>query len=76
MKEIQGVQGSMEIVQPIEVNVDTVYVRSNIVAVDTETFKGWQYNEVQYDIKEYIKHISEQTNLAQNAINDLILGGM
>lgn len=58
MKEYKNVIGS-QLSEPsqIEVNVDTVYVRSNIVKIDTEEFAGWQYDEIQYDKNEYISNI-------------------
>lgn len=57
MKKFLNVKGYQEIVPLIEVNVDTVYVRSNIVRVQTEEFTGWQYDETQYDKNEYIENI-------------------
>lgn len=61
MREIKNVQGSQVNVLPLEFNVDTVYVRSNIIPVDTEDFKGWQYDEIQYDKDEYIAYIAEES---------------
>lgn len=52
------VRGSMEIVPNIEVNVDTVYVRTNIVRVEEDDFTGWEYDEVQYGVREYIENIN------------------
>lgn len=63
MIEIKNVQGSMENIQEIEFNVDTVYVRTNIQRVETEDFTGWQYDEIQYDYKEYAEILHTQ-NLA------------
>lgn len=48
----------MGIVTNIEVNKDTVYIRSNIVKVDTEEFRGWEYDEMQYDSKEYMENLT------------------
>ena len=76
MREIKNVQGSQETVQALEIGVDTVYVRSNIVPVDTENFKGWQYDEIQYSKDEYIAYIATQNELTKQALNELILGGM
>lgn len=58
MKQFLNVQGSQEIVNEIEFNVDTVYVRSNIQRIETEDFAGWQYDEKQYGIREYLELIS------------------
>lgn len=56
-KKVRGTQSNTP--QEVEVNVDTVYIRTNIIAVSEEDFKGWQYDEKQYDIKEYISFIGE-----------------
>lgn len=58
MKQFLNVQGSQEIVNEIEFNVDTVYVRSNIQRIETEDFAGWQYDEKQYGIREYLELMS------------------
>ena len=51
-------RGSQKLVKQIEVNVDTVYVRSNIRRVETEDFTGWEYDEEQYSAKEYIEKLT------------------
>lgn len=56
MREILNVRCSQtEMPAVVEVNVDTVYVREGIVRIDEEGFRGWQYNEKQYDKNEYIE---------------------
>ena len=62
MKIFQNVRGSQENVPQIEVNIDTVYIRSNIKRIETEDFIGWEYDEVQYDKDEYIEKISTQND--------------
>ena len=52
------VRGSQKHVKPIEVNVDTVYVRTNIERIEEEDFQGWEYDEVQYNAKEYIETLT------------------
>ena len=52
------VRGSMETVPEIEVNVDTVYIRNNVVRVEEEDFTGWEYDEVQCGVREYIENIN------------------
>ena len=66
------IRGSMEIVPNVEVNVDTVYVRSNIVAVNESDFKGWEYDEIQYGKDEYITKISEEKQELTGVVDDLI----
>ena len=58
MKIINNVQGSQATIPSIEVNVDTVYIRTNVIRIETEEFTGWKYDEVQYDIKEYIESLT------------------
>ena len=60
MKTFQNVRGTQSNVPEIEVNVDTVYVRSNIERIETEDFTGWQYDETQYTVREYIETIANK----------------
>ena len=53
------IRGTQDTIKPIEVNVDTVYVRINIDRVDTEDFVGWEYDEEQRDKDEFIAIIGE-----------------
>ena len=66
MKDNGKVQGSQESVQNVEILGDRVLVRSNIVAVDTETFKGWTYDEVEYTKDEYISYMGEDKQALSN----------
>ncbi len=59
MIETKNVRGTQKSVPALEVNIDTVYLRENITAIDEEDFKGWQYDEKQYSIQEYIKLTSD-----------------
>lgn len=86
MKTFQNVRGTQSNVPKIEVNVDTVYIRSNIERIETEEFVGWQYDETQYTLHEYIETIanknveiaSENTTIKQSMaeLAELLLGGM
>lgn len=84
MKTFQNVRGTQSNVTEIEVNVDTVYVRSNVERIETEDFVGWQYDEIQYEVKEYIELIANENkdlkvrqDSTESALLDiLILGGM
>lgn len=58
MKIYNKTRGTMNIVPSIEVDKDTVYIRSNINKVDLEDFKGFEYDEIQYDVKEYIENLT------------------
>ena len=78
MKTYIKVRGSMEIVPPIEVNIDTVYIRSNILRIDEvdvdmmKGFKGWEYDEIQYDKNEYIENMSIRQEMLENALNAVL----
>ena len=80
MKLFNNVKGTMKVVPNVEVNKDTVYVRNNIIAIDTEDFKGWQYDELQYKKDEYTKLLQEQNEILGNQIVQidirLMMGGM
>lgn len=73
MREYKGVRGTMESVPSIEVNVDTVYVRSNVVRIEEENFLGWEYDEAQYDVKEYIELISKESKELRQATEEYLI---
>ena len=64
------VQGSQEKVAPIEINIDTVYIRKNIHRIkDLENDKElWEYDEEQIPIIEYFKKIIPEN---EDAIGEL-----
>ena len=68
MIELKNVRGSQETVPQLEVNIDTVYVRSNITAIDEDDFKGWEYDEVQYKKDEYIELMGEKNQALEGQI--------
>ena len=49
-----GIRGTMNIVPEVEINFNTVYVRTNIIQVEEDDFSGWQYDETEYTQSEYI----------------------
>jgi hypothetical protein len=65
------VRGTMKEVPEIEVNVDTVYVRTNIERVEEEDFVGWEYDETQYNKDEFIELISNKNKelIQENELN-------
>ena len=73
MKTYTKIRGSMEVVPNIEVNIDTVYVRSNIVAVNESDFTGWEYDEVQYEKNEYIELTTKNVAENQGAIDFIVM---
>jgi len=52
------VKGTQKNVKPVEVNVDTVYVRSSITKISSEDFEGWEYDEETFSAKEYIEKLT------------------
>lgn len=58
MKIFQNVRSTAKQVPYIEVNKDTVYVRNDIKRVEEIDFSGWEYNEVQYGLQEYIENLT------------------
>ena len=67
------VQGSESQAKPLIVGVDTVYVHTNITKVETDAegkaVEGlYQYNEVQYDMDEYIQFMSEKNTALEEQI--------
>lgn len=66
------VRGTMKEVPEIEVNIDTVYIRSNITKIEEEDFTGWEYDEEQYDKDEFIELISKENDrLKRDNINNM-----
>jgi hypothetical protein len=61
MKVFNKTRGTMETVPNIEVNVDTVYIRTNIVKIEEPEFIGWEYDEVQYDQSKYLEQYAIDT---------------
>ena len=57
MRVYKKIRGTQEHVPAVEVNIDTVYIRSNIKRIEEEDFTGWEYDEVQYDKNKYIEQL-------------------
>ena len=69
------VRGTMKEVPEIEVNIDTVYIRSNIIKVEEEDFIGWEYDEVQIPLKKYIEQVNVLGQLlTEREVENLMLG--
>ena len=68
---MERVRGTMKEVPSIEVNVDTVYIRTNIERVEEEDFVGWEYDEVRYDKDEFIELVSKENKelIQENELN-------
>lgn len=65
------VRGTMNIVPSIEVNIDTVYIRTNITAIQTDDFDGWEYDEIQYGKDEYMELLQKQIDTEKEKNNFL-----
>lgn len=68
MRIYNKIRGTMKEVPNTEVNKDTVYIRSNIKKVNEEEFKGWEYDEIQYNLKEYLENLSQAQDVQSMAI--------
>lgn len=69
MKVIGKVQGALEQAQPLVVNVDTVYVHTNIKKLEKDSLGNpvdnlYEYDEVQYTLSEYIQMLGTITALS------------
>lgn len=68
-------RGTMETVPENEVNIDTVYIRTNITKIEEDNFSGWEYDEAEYSLREYISIINELGRvLTDRELDNLILG--
>lgn len=72
---VRGTQSNKP--KEIEVNVDTVYIRRNIQRIEEENFMGWEYEEEQMSIREYIEKIIQDKQLLEQALVELtvLIGG-
>lgn len=71
MIELKGVKGTQIKVPTLEVNVDTVYLRDNIIEkYDEDGNKYWEYDEIQLTLSEYFKNIIPEN---EKAIGELSL---
>lgn len=75
MKFFKNVQGSQKVVEPIEINVDTVYIRENITKITNSDEKEiWQYDEKQLSLAEYLKElVPSNQEISDNAIAELLV---
>lgn len=73
MTLIQKVRSSRTEIPKLEINVDTVYLRSNIHEIENkEGYKEWEYTEKQMNILEYLKEIVPQNQeITDTAVSEL-----
>lgn len=82
MKNYGIVHGGAEQAVPLVVGKDTVYVHTNITKLETDPNDEfapadlYSYEEVQYDKDEYIGLMSEKSIMMDEALTELILGGV
>lgn len=60
MKIYNNVRSTATNIPSVEVNVDTVYVRSETKRIEEDDFEGWEYNEIQYPLQEYIETLANE----------------
>ncbi len=68
MKVFQNVRSTATNIPSVEVNVDTVYVRTEIKRVEEDDFTGWEYNEIQYPLQEYIETLANEDDAGMLAL--------
>lgn len=74
MKITQNVRSTREYIPSIEVNknkygmADTVYIRSNIKRVEEMEFSGWEYDEIEYTIHEYLERLTNEEDSGMLAL--------
>ena len=72
MIELKGVRGTQIKVPTLEVNVDTVYLRDNIIEkYDEDGNKYWEYDEIQLTLSEYFKNIIPEQEQAIGELTTL-----
>lgn len=73
MTEYKNVQGTQPTVPSLEINVDTVYIRTNIQDIRTEEMPVlWQYDEIQMTVPEYLKQIvPENQEISDSSVAEL-----
>lgn len=73
MKNNGKVQGSPEWAKPIVVMPDCVYIHKNITQIDDGLY---EYDEISYDIEEYIALLQEEITSTQMALVEMYEGGL
>lgn len=75
------VQGTQEVVKPLEQDEFKVYIRTNIVRIDEEGedgFHGWEYDEIDMTISDYqqliagdVEHLKEVDLVNKVALTEI-----
>lgn len=70
----EKVHGTQDFIEPIEINVDTVYKRNNIKQIkNAEGNLVWEYDEIQMSIEEYLKEaVPNNQKDTDNALAELM----
>lgn len=70
----EKVHGTQDFIEPIEINVDTVYKRNNIRQIENnEGNLVWEYDEIQMSIEEYLKEaVPNNQKDTDNALAELM----
>ena len=75
MRDVGYVTGCAEQAQELVVNVDTVYVHTDITPIEPkegEEVSLYRYHEVQYGKDEYIQMMAEQNKEYSKLINTML----
>ena len=73
MIQYKKVQGTQEKVLPLELNIDTVYIRKNIIRkTDEDNNSYWEYDEAQLTFEEYFKQVIPEQEQAIGELTTLL----
>lgn len=80
---MRKVFGTMEVVPNIEINHNTVYIRTNVVSAERDGLQGWEYDEERISKDTFIERLQiknalleERLEISEIAIDFLLMGGM
>lgn len=75
MKEYKNTQSTVK-PEPLTIDDCSAWVCENIVEVENSGLIEYEYDMYQYGKDEYIQLISEKSKMMDEALTELILGGM
>ena len=65
---MEKVRATQVFVEPVEVGKTTVYVRTNITRVETEEFTGWEYDEEQFEVTDFIAKLQNEKDALKEEV--------
>ena len=65
---MEKVRGTQENVETVEVGKSTVYVRTNIKRIESDEFTGWEYDEEQFEVTDFIAKLQNDKDALQEEV--------